>query len=261
MRERAETMFLLTLQSVGGTLQRGAEGGSEAILHSWYKPTTDPYKPCECGFRGGPLQKQRPFPLQAATRTSSGDFFTGPRTNSGQGTEAILHAWYKPTTDPYKVPQDGGIGPTRTAQTGGNASPADHKASTFFWFASLRSSLCHPAGVTGSSAPSVRMATSGQPIGAYATVREHAATACVSAAVSYDNARGLIRYRYHTARLRSSRPCAQQPLRAQPLLAWDLAAPAEARGEAHACRHDARAPLRALPPLLEDSDSFFSMAV
>ena len=45
VRERAETMLLLTLQSVGGTLQRGAEGGSEAILHSWYKPTTDPYKP------------------------------------------------------------------------------------------------------------------------------------------------------------------------------------------------------------------------
>ena len=55
VRERAETMFLLTVQAGGGSLQRGAEGGSEAILHSWYKPTTDPYKPCECGFRGGPL--------------------------------------------------------------------------------------------------------------------------------------------------------------------------------------------------------------
>ena len=46
VRERAETMFLLTVQAGGGSLQRGAEGGSEAILYSWYKPTTDPYKPC-----------------------------------------------------------------------------------------------------------------------------------------------------------------------------------------------------------------------
>ena len=73
VRERAETMFLLTVQAGGGSLQRGAEGGSEALLHSWYKPTTDPYKPCECGGRGAPLQTQRFPPPKVATRTSSGE--------------------------------------------------------------------------------------------------------------------------------------------------------------------------------------------
>ena len=73
VRERAETMFLLTVQAGGGSLQRGAEGGSEAILYSWYKPTTDPYKPCECGVRGAPLQTQRFPPPKVATRTSSGE--------------------------------------------------------------------------------------------------------------------------------------------------------------------------------------------
>ena len=34
VRERAETMLLLTVQAGGGSLQRGAGGGSEAILHS-----------------------------------------------------------------------------------------------------------------------------------------------------------------------------------------------------------------------------------
>ena len=72
MRERAETMLLLILQSVGGTLQSGAEGASEAILHSRYKPTTGPYKTRKGGFRGDPFQKQHAVPLQAASQTSSG---------------------------------------------------------------------------------------------------------------------------------------------------------------------------------------------